>query len=49
MQLDTKMGKLVLGTHYRGALPLRVGTINLCNPPMVFKSLWAILRVFLHE
>ncbi|CAN0555592.1 unnamed protein product, partial [Ectocarpus sp. 12 AP-2014] len=33
----------------QGALPVRIGSINICYPPTFFRVVWAIISPFLHE
>lgn len=47
-QVDTKFDKIMVAS-IQGALPVRVGSINICFPPTVFGMLWQIVRLFLSK
>lgn len=46
-QVDGKYMKLAMES-LQGALPLRIGSINICYPPTFFRLAWAIISPFLH-
>lgn len=47
-QMDKKFSKMAFGC-IQGAIPVRVGSMNMCYPPSFFRLVWAIISVFLHE
>lgn len=47
-QMDAKYMKMAMES-LQGALPLRIGSINICYPPTFFRLVWAIINPFLHE
>lgn len=46
--MDSKYMKLATGS-LQGALPLRIGSINVCYPSTIFRVIWALISPFLHE
>ncbi|CAM9142231.1 unnamed protein product [Scytosiphon promiscuus] len=47
-QFEPKFNKMALGSM-QGALPVRIGSINMCYPQPFFRVMWAIVSPFLHE
>lgn len=45
-QMEPKFDKMVVDS-IQGALPVRVGSMNLCYPPPFFRIAWAIVSPFL--
>ncbi|CAN0243844.1 unnamed protein product [Ectocarpus fasciculatus] len=47
-QTDPTFVRMVMQS-LQGALPVRIGSINICYPPTFFRVVWAIISPFLHE
>lgn len=47
-QMDPKFDKMAVESM-QGALPLRIGSINVCYPPTFFRVAWAVVSPFLNE
>eukprot|EP00752_Nemacystus_decipiens_P009047 g8078.t1 len=47
-QLDPKFDKMALES-LQGALPLRIGSINMCYPPTFMRVVFAIIHPFMHK
>ena len=47
-QVDQTFNRMVLDS-LQGALPVRVGSMNMCYPPSFFRLVWVVISTFLHE
>ncbi|CAM9094834.1 unnamed protein product, partial [Hapterophycus canaliculatus] len=47
-QFEPKFQKMAMGSM-QGALPVRIGSMNMCYPRPFFRMIWTVVSPFLHE